>query len=322
MGIKEGHVGTARRLLALAIAGLALAVPGAAHAAIVSNGDFETGNLSGWQTQDSGSISPQNKWYSYSGTTSPLNLFTVHAPPQGSFAAITDQGGPGAHFLYQDLALPVGGTQLQLSMLVYYDSDALLSSPNSLDSTTPNNQQYRVDLIRPSAPLDTVSSGDILTPVFRTQNGDPATLDPVPVTVDLAPLAGQTVRLRLAEVDNQSFFNASADAIAVNTNAFTTGKATLNKKKGTAKVPVTVPDPGTLTLAGNGVKPAAVGASKSVAVGTGTVNLLVKATGEKKRKLNSTGKVKVKVTITYTPTGLSPNSQTLKLKLKKKLKKT
>src|SRR5262245_19837052 len=104
MGIKEGHVGTFRRLLVLAIAGVALAVPGAAHAAIVNNGDFETGSLSGWQTQNSGPVSSTNKWYAYSGTTSPLNARTIQAPPQGSFAAVTDQGGPGAHFLYQDLA--------------------------------------------------------------------------------------------------------------------------------------------------------------------------------------------------------------------------
>ncbi len=40
------------RVLALAAASVALlAVPSAASAATVTNGDFETGTLSGWQTQ-------------------------------------------------------------------------------------------------------------------------------------------------------------------------------------------------------------------------------------------------------------------------------
>ena len=57
---------------------------------------------------------------------------------------------------------------------------------------------------------------------------------PTPVSVDLTPFAGQTVRLRLAEVDNRFFFNAGADAISISSvpiNTFTFGKLTLNKRR-------------------------------------------------------------------------------------------
>jgi subtilisin-like proprotein convertase family protein len=101
-------------------------------------------------------------------------------------------------------------------------------------------------------------------------------------------------------------------------NTLTAGKPKLNKKKGTAQLPVTVGDAGQLTLSGKGVKTAA--ASKSVAVAApGTVNLTVKPKGKTRKKLNSTGKAKVKVNITFTPTGGASNATTKKIKLKKTL---
>ena len=105
-------------------------------------------------------------------------------------------------------------------------------------------------------------------------------------------------------------------------NLLTLGKPKLNKKKGTATQPVTVPGPGVLTLTGKGVvtrRPARASASRAVSA-AGTVNLLVKPKGKAKRKLNSTGRAKVKVTITFVPTGGSPNAQTKTIKLKKSLR--
>jgi hypothetical protein len=307
-----------RRLLALAVAGAALlTAPGAAHAAIVTNGDFETGSFSGWQLHDAPVDPPSGTWNVYTGTSVGGDLFP--APPQGTHAAATDQSSPGRHLLYQDLTLPSGGSQYQLSMFVYYDSDAPISSQPNLDFNVIGmpNQQYRIDLIKPSAPIDSVASGDILSGLFQTVTGDPTTLAPTLRTADLSSFAGQTVRLRFAEVDDQGVFHAATDAVTVKTNAFTVGAAVRNKKKGTASVPVTVPDAGTIALSGRGVK--GVAASKSVAVsGGGTVNLLVKAKGKTKRKLNANGKAKVKVSITYTPTGLAANTQQTKVKLKKK----
>jgi subtilisin-like proprotein convertase family protein len=101
-------------------------------------------------------------------------------------------------------------------------------------------------------------------------------------------------------------------------NTLTAGKPKLNKKKGTAQVPVTVSDAGQLTLSGKGIKTAA--ATKAVAVaGPGTVKLTVKPKGKTRGKLNSTGKAKVKANITFTPNGGAPNVQTKKIKLKKTL---
>jgi hypothetical protein len=101
-------------------------------------------------------------------------------------------------------------------------------------------------------------------------------------------------------------------------NTVTAGKPKLNKKKGTAQVPVTVADSGQVTLSGKGVKSASASKSKAVA-GPGTVKLTVRPKGKTKKKLNSTGKATVKVKITFTPTGGTPNTTTKKIKLKKTL---
>ena len=101
-------------------------------------------------------------------------------------------------------------------------------------------------------------------------------------------------------------------------NTLTAGKPKLNKKKGTAQVPVTVGDAGQLALSGKGVKSAS--ASKSVAVGgPGTVKLTVKAKGKAAKTLNSSGKATVKAKITFTPNGGTSNVVTKKIKLKKTL---
>ncbi len=109
-------------------------------------------------------------------------------------------------------------------------------------------------------------------------------------------------------------------AVVEPTNSFTLGKPKLNKKKGTATLAANVPNPGTVTLGGKGVK----GASAARAVIAKTVNapgivkLVVKAKGQKKKKLKNTGKVKLQVAVAYTPTGGDPSTQSQKLKLKRR----
>lgn len=102
------------------------------------------------------------------------------------------------------------------------------------------------------------------------------------------------------------------------TNTVTFGAVTRNKKKGTATVTASVPNPGQLSYSGTGVN---VTGPASVAT-PGDVQLLVRATGKKRKKLNKKGKVSVSFGTTFTPNfgsaGITPNSLTLRKKLKKK----
>jgi hypothetical protein len=319
------------RLIASAIAVAALlALPSGAGAATVVNGDFEAGNLSGWEKVDSILEPPfGGSWYAYSGTTAPGPIpVEVQAPPQGNFAATSFQEGPGSHILYQDVALEPGRTQV-LSMLVYYDSNYPIKSPDSLSDEEGENQQYRVDVIRPSSPIFSVAPADILSTVFRTVEGDPLELAPRSVAVDLSQFAGQTVRIRLAEVDNKGPFLAGADAVSIATgpppppsNAFSIGKLKLNKKKGTGQLTVSLPGAGTLTAMDAKKKKKAVIKKTSVtAAAAGAAKLNLKPTGVGKKKLKKAGKLSFKLNVTFTPAGGTAATQQFKGKLKLTLKK-
>src|SRR5262245_44510 len=98
-----------RWLVALMVSlGALSALPAGAGAAGVVNGDFETGNLSGWQVYNT---NDDGNWFAYTGTSvsTPFEFpLPVPPPPQGLFAAITAQGGPGTHVLFQDIAVASG----------------------------------------------------------------------------------------------------------------------------------------------------------------------------------------------------------------------
>jgi D-alanyl-D-alanine carboxypeptidase len=177
--------------------------------------DFESGAIAGWQAVGGGS----GGWFVYSdghkapdpAQSDPNVPFDVPDPPQGRFAAVTDVNGPGTRILYRDLRLE-GRFSLQLS--VFYTGTGPFSSPATLAYDTPEaNQQFRIDLLRPSAPIDSVAKGDVLVNVFHTSPGDPARRQPTEARVDVSACAGQTVRLRLATTDNQGPLRVGVDNI-------------------------------------------------------------------------------------------------------------
>lgn len=75
-----------------------------------SNGGAGTSTFTGWTTYEENLSS--GAFFVQTGTDSPLNSFTVPPPPDGSFAAMSDQFGPGLRIIYQDIAIPPAGAQL------------------------------------------------------------------------------------------------------------------------------------------------------------------------------------------------------------------
>jgi hypothetical protein len=118
--------------------------------------------------------------------------------------------GPGILVLYQDIALD--GPYL-LHAVVFYDSEASLASPSTLATSEGKNQQYRIDLLEPTAPIESVAKPELLANVFGTAACDPQRLEPTPVSLDLTPWSGRTVRLRLAVTNTASALRAGADNI-------------------------------------------------------------------------------------------------------------
>ncbi|MFC1912313.1 hypothetical protein ACFLXG_04085 [Chloroflexota bacterium] len=183
-----------------------------ALAASISNGNFETGNLNGWQRTQSG----YGQWVAYSGTSLPMSMYvgSFYAPPEGSNAAATSQTGPSMQILYQDLVLEPEYYH-ELSFWLYYENyGGIFYTPNTLLTNT-LNQQYRIDLVDPNAPITSVSPGDVLATLFRTEVGDPPSMAPTKVTFNLDSYAGQTVRLRFAVTDTLYYFAGAVDDVQI-----------------------------------------------------------------------------------------------------------
>jgi D-alanyl-D-alanine carboxypeptidase len=189
--------------------------PGGDRSSAIVMDDFESGAITDWQAVGSGS----GGWFVYSdgqdapepAQSDPNVPFDVPDPPQGTFAAVTDMNGPGTRILYRDLRLD---GRFTLHMTVFYEGTAPFSSPETLAHDVPEaNQQFRIDLVRPTAPIDSVATGDVLVNAFRTSPGDPGRREPTDVGVDVSAWAGQTVRLRLAATDNQGPLRVGVDSI-------------------------------------------------------------------------------------------------------------
>jgi Calx-beta domain/WD40-like Beta Propeller Repeat len=92
---------------------------------------------------------------------------------------------------------------------------------------------------------------------------------------------------------------------------FTLGQAHADRKTGTARLAVTVPGPGGLSISGRSVKAAE---ARTVRV-AGTVQLLIRASRAKLRTLNRTGSATVQATVTYTPIGGTPRTRSKDVRL-------
>jgi hypothetical protein len=175
---------------------------------LVANGNFETGDHTGWGISDRGS----GTWkvYEHRQDIQP----PVISPPVDEFAIASRQGGPGSHILHQVVRLPESG-QHRLKFNLWYRSNAPITTPDSLSHEVKPNQQFRMDILKPRVALRTMDPADILATAFRTSSGDPRMLDLCTISLDLSSLAGRLVRLRFAEVDNQGFFNVVIDWVRI-----------------------------------------------------------------------------------------------------------
>lgn len=207
-----------------------------------SNGGAGTSVLNGW-TVVNDNCGSDGSWYAQTGSSSPLNGFRVPSPPMGSFAAMSDQGGPGTRVLYQDITVPTGGAGIKFWLFVGTGADNWVTpSPQTLiacDSV--QNEQFRADIITTASdPLTEIGAGVLMT-LYQTMPGDPVRDRTYYAQgADLSALEGQTVRLRFVDVDNQSFLDAGVDDVVLATG---------------------VPDLGTWGIGILGVLLAAVGAS-------------------------------------------------------------
>ena len=189
------------------------------------NGDFETGDFTSWSTESWGG---NGDWYIYEDGKTPPDPsasdlsppFDVPDPPQGKYAAVTDMDYSGVHFLYRDIEVAGPWT---LHAIVFYENSVwrIHDQPDFgrfdgeawFGGAGVTHQQYRIDLVDPGAPIHSTEPDDVLATVFWTREGDASSLEPTPVSFDLSPWEGQTIRLRIVQVDNADAFRAGIDDV-------------------------------------------------------------------------------------------------------------
>jgi hypothetical protein len=109
-----------------------------------------------------------------------------------------------------------------------------------------------------------------------------------------------------------------ASAPAKPSNAFAIGKAILNRRRGTASLPVRVPGPGSLLLGGKGLIARKGPGSALVLGGAGTARLAIVAAGRKEASLGRTGRARVVAKVTYIPAGGDALTKSKKIGLVKR----
>jgi hypothetical protein len=176
---------------------------------LIGNGSLETGDFPPWTFDSQGS----GFWFVTDQSSGPISGLPLQPPSDGSWQAVVDQGGPGRHILYQEFTIPAGNTA-ELNLVYWYNNYAAFFNLGHLGFEGDPNQHMRIDIMDPNAPIDDTGPG-VLENLFLTNPGDPTDLFPTPLNADLSAYQGQTIRLRIAEVDNQNFFTVGIDAVSV-----------------------------------------------------------------------------------------------------------
>jgi len=161
---------------------------------LVANGDFETGDLTGWSVENLGN----GLFRINDGTVDPDSPDDPLPPYAGRYNAFTDQVGGGRHTLYQEVRIPNNVTSATLRWAHRIRNHAAIFS---------EGQRFRVEIRG--------TDNTVLGVAFSTQPGDAALQDWVERSFDLGAYRGQTIRIAFAEQDNLFYFNAHVDNVSV-----------------------------------------------------------------------------------------------------------
>lgn len=271
---------------------------------LINNGSFDTldlagekGNIIAWQQQEQ--RDSHGGWTLQTGSQAPLSGDPVQNPPDGRYAVMLDQpqivlpynsalgaftqrpesaeDSMGTHFLYQDIFIPEVVESVNLSLLLYidntmagafFDAGVLDYFPDRPTALRPRNQQVRIDIMDPNAPIDDVGSGVLLSVWSTTRNlansqddifgydGDPNTPQREAITASLTQFRGRAIRLRIAAVNNQGEMLVGVDKVQVlaRFTDTTSPAATSLRLRNPGS-----PDPTNPTLAGRTTDPTIVG---------------------------------------------------------------
>ena len=147
--------------------GFALGLAGSAQAAnLITNGNFETGNLSGWSTAGSSGAAGNSFYAVANGGNGPVSGHSTQFNlANGNYFAMSDQNGAGVEVLTQGFTVASGTSSLTLSF-DWFNASYATQSGTALDRS---DQVMRADILTGSAsPTDT--GAGVVTNLLLNQN--------------------------------------------------------------------------------------------------------------------------------------------------------
>lgn len=344
----------ARRLLgifsaaSLLLALILLGGAGSAAAAGVVEGNFESG-LHSWSAS---SLYSRNTWASIPRAQAEADFGFSLPAEVGANVATTSYAGNDTSFLSQAIELPAA-SNLKLSLYLFYKSETAMAVPDPdtlfvKEASGGQNQQVRVDVLKPNAPLESLSPNDILATLYASPTAGPTQLEPALLSADLTQFAGQTVLLRIADgpmavgVGDVSLAASPIVAPIVESTVLPTvgptlGKLLLNRRTGNAHLSVTLPGPGTLTVsdarrkiavasafAADRVttkpKPILIRTTSAQTITAQTVRVPIQPTAPARKLLAKNGRLPFRLQLTFAPSGGAATTESYKGTLLKRLK--
>jgi hypothetical protein len=192
-------------------AAMAALVAGSAEAQnLLANGDFETGNFSGWST----TVQPGSDgslFVNPTGHTAPLSGSIVYVEPENwNYYALTDQVGPGSYALTQAFHLGEA-SKVHVTFDMSLQNQSGVAADNGRNFNIYPNQNATVDILKGGADPLTGDPNDIVGTLFGPGT---APIGWRTYDQDLILTAG-TYSFRFAETDNQGLFQAGLDNVVI-----------------------------------------------------------------------------------------------------------
>lgn len=194
---------------------------------LLTNGGFETGDLTGWTkyaldgASAAGSISVVDATFvpSSSNTLGPFGLFDLAGPSEGSWYAVSDQHSPSTDALVQEFSVPMGDDEITLTfdMFVLDLSGGGPSDAGVLDhGTSGPNQHARVDIISAVAGTFDTGSG-VIRNLYLNTDGYVPVLPYISYSFDLSGdlTSGETYKLRFAQTNNEGNLHMGIDNVSI-----------------------------------------------------------------------------------------------------------
>ena len=180
---------------------------------LITNGDFEGGNLAGWTVNGTGCCG--NSFYAIAnGASVPSGNPTAFNPGGGLFAAVSDQGESGGEELRQGFTKGADG--LMLSFDWFNKTRAPYNGTGLIDGSDPQ-QTGRVDILfAGAAPFDT-GAGVAMNLLLNAGTFTPSilTIPWVSSSFDLSGLAAGSYEVRFGNGQCCSYQEFGVDNVSI-----------------------------------------------------------------------------------------------------------